>query len=78
LRKRLLPVQGVSICEDEFLESHKWLTDDLRACTIGSSQKAFLLIDPNLFRSEPVLLDRLPGEDYCRPRARSPILRNEF
>ena len=41
--------QGASICEDELIESHEWLTDDLNACTIGSSQKTFLLIDPDCF-----------------------------
>jgi hypothetical protein len=29
--------QSAFICEDELLERHEWLTDDLGACVIGSS-----------------------------------------
>jgi hypothetical protein len=46
--------QCASVCEDELLESHEWLTDDLSACAIGSSQKTFLLIDPDCFKVRPL------------------------
>lgn len=42
-------VQSTSVCEDEFLKSRERLTDDLCACTIGSSEKTFPLIDSDCF-----------------------------
>jgi hypothetical protein len=41
--------QSISVGEDEFLERHERLTDDLGSRAIGSSEKTFLLIDSDRF-----------------------------
>jgi len=41
--------QGTFICSYEPFESHEWLTDDLSAYAVGSSQKSFLLIYSDCF-----------------------------
>jgi hypothetical protein len=38
LRPRDQLVQGISVCEDEFLSRHERLTDDLGSGIVGSSQ----------------------------------------
>jgi hypothetical protein len=49
LRPRGQLSQSTSVCEYELFESHEWLTDDLGARAIGSSEKTFLLIDSDRF-----------------------------
>lgn len=49
LRPRGRLVQNADVCEDEFLKSRERLTNNFSACIVGSSQKTFLLIDPDCF-----------------------------